>query len=79
MNTDLLEISKLQALPEELIEQILIMIPPEKILAYNIVRDGEIIREITLRNISLDRSQELRSTIRWTLEKMYEKTVKPNS
>ena len=52
---------------------------PEKILSYNIVRDGDLIREITLRNISPDRSQELRSTIRWTLEKMYEKTAKTNS
>ncbi len=49
-------------------------IPPDKILAYNISREGDIIREITIRNIQPDRSRELKSTIKWTLEKMYEKT-----
>lgn len=48
-------------------------IPPDKILAYNIAREGDIIREITIRNIKPDRSRELKSTIKWTLEKMYEK------
>jgi len=48
-------------------------ITPDKILSYNIVRDGDIVREITIRNIGPDRLQELKSTIRWTLEKMYEK------
>jgi len=48
-------------------------ITPEKILSYNIVRDGDLVREITIRNIGSDRLQELKSTIRWTLEKMYEK------
>ncbi len=51
-------------------------ITPDKILSYNIARDGDIIREITIRNITPDRSRELKSTIRWTLEKMYEKTMK---
>jgi len=48
-------------------------IPPDKILSYSILRDGDVLRELTIRNISPDRSQELKSTIRWTLEKMYEK------
>lgn len=48
-------------------------ITPDKILSYNIARDGDLIREITIRNIGTDRLQELKSTIRWTLEKMYEK------
>jgi len=48
-------------------------ITPDKILSYNIVRDGDIIREMTIRNIGPDRLQELKSTIRWTLEKMHEK------
>lgn len=48
-------------------------IPPDKILAYNIAREGDILSEITIRNIRPDRSRELRSTIKWTLEKMYEK------
>lgn len=49
-------------------------ITPDKILAYNIAREGDNIREITIRNIQPDRSRELKSTIKWTLEKMYEKT-----
>ena len=48
-------------------------IPPDKILAYNIAREGDILGEITIRNIRPDRSRELKSTIKWTLEKMYEK------
>lgn len=49
-------------------------IPPDKILAYNIAREGDTLREITVRNIQPDRSRELKSTIKWTLEKMYQKT-----
>ena len=48
-------------------------ITPDKILSYNINRDGELIREITIRNVRSERSRELKSAIRWTLEKMYEK------
>ncbi len=50
-------------------------ITPDKILSYNIIRDGDIIREITIRNIRPNRSRELKSSIRWTLEKMYEKMM----
>jgi len=48
-------------------------IAPDKILSYSIVRDGDFLREITIRNVDSDRARELKSTIRWTLEKMYEK------
>jgi hypothetical protein len=48
-------------------------IDPEKILSYNIKQDGDTLREITIRNLRRDRSRELKSSIRWTLEKMYEK------
>jgi len=48
-------------------------IAPDKILSYSIVRDGDYLREITIRNVDADRARELKSTIRWTLEKMYEK------
>jgi len=48
-------------------------IAPDKILSYSIVRDGDFLREITIRNVGSDRARELKSTIRWTLEKMYEK------
>ena len=48
-------------------------ITPDKILSYNINRDGDIIREITIRNVRKERLGELKSSIRWTLEKVYEK------
>jgi len=48
---------------------------PNKMLSYNIIRDGDIVREIIIRNVTSDRQRELKSTIRWTLEKMYEKTI----
>jgi len=48
-------------------------IPPEKILSYEIVKEGDVIRELNIKNIEPDRARELKSTIRWTLEKMNEK------
>jgi hypothetical protein len=48
-------------------------LPPEKIFSFNIVREGEIIREIVVNNVDAERLKELKSSIRWTLEKMYEK------
>jgi hypothetical protein len=48
-------------------------IDPEKILSYNIKRDGDVLREITIRNLRRERSRELKSSLRWTLEKMYER------
>jgi hypothetical protein len=48
-------------------------IPPDKILAYDVAREGDLLSEITIRNIRPERSRELKSTIKWTLEKMYEK------
>jgi len=46
---------------------------PEKIFSYNIIREGDIIREIIIKHVDQDRLRELKSSIRWTLEKMYEK------
>jgi hypothetical protein len=46
---------------------------PDRIFSYNIVRDGNIIREISIKNVDPERLRELKSSIRWTLEKMYEK------
>lgn len=48
-------------------------ITPDKILTFNIVREGDILREIIIHNIGPDRFRELKSAIKWTLEKMYEK------
>jgi len=50
-------------------------ITPDKILSYNIARDGDMIREVTIRNFRPERLRELKSAIRWTLEKMYEKIM----
>jgi len=46
---------------------------PDKMFAYNIVREGDLIREIVIRNVDEERLRELKSSIRWTFEKMYEK------
>jgi uncharacterized coiled-coil protein SlyX len=47
---------------------------PDKILCFDIMRDGDVVREILIRNFDSDRLRELSSSIRWTLEKMLEKT-----
>jgi hypothetical protein len=49
---------------------------PDEMFAYNIINEGDLIREIVLRNVDEERLKELKSSIRWTLEKMYEKTGK---
>ncbi len=43
-------------------------------LSYEIVRDGDVIREIRVEHLTPERQRELKSSIHWTLEKMYEKT-----
>ena len=53
-------------------------ITPEKILSYSIKREGNTIKEITLSNLRPERFREIKSSVRWTLEKMYEK-MKQNS
>jgi len=51
-------------------------ITPDKIFSYNVVRDGDIIREIVIRNYRDPRRlQEIKTSLRWTFDKMYEKTV----
>jgi hypothetical protein len=45
----------------------------DKMFSYNIVREGDQIREIIIRNVDDERLKELKSSIRWTFEKMYEK------
>ncbi len=47
---------------------------PEEALSFDVKSDGGRIREILIRNVTPHRERELRSAIRWTLEKMYEKT-----
>lgn len=48
-------------------------IVPDKIFCYEIKREGNVISEINIRNIDSDRLKELKSSIRWTFEKMHEK------
>lgn len=51
-------------------------IPPDKIFSYNVVQDGDIIREIVIRNYrEPKRLQEIKTSLRWTFDKMHEKTV----
>jgi hypothetical protein len=45
----------------------------EKAFAYSLVLDEDLIREIIIKNVDDERLKELKSSIRWTLEKMYEK------
>ncbi len=47
---------------------------PDAILCFDIIRKGDIVRELVIRNIDSERLRELSSSIRWTLEKMAEKT-----
>jgi len=46
----------------------------DKIFSYNIVQEADTIHEIVIKNFDANRLRELKSSIRWTLEKMYEKT-----
>jgi hypothetical protein len=45
----------------------------DKMFSYSIVREGDLIREIFIKNVDEERLKELKSSIRWTFEKMYEK------
>ena len=44
-------------------------------LDYNVKSEDGILKEILIVNVTEERLHELKSTIRWTLEKMYEKTI----
>ncbi len=45
----------------------------DKMFTFNVVREGDLIREIVIKNVDEERLKELKSSIRWTFEKMYEK------
>jgi hypothetical protein len=64
-------LAKMQEKDNELVR--MGQLTPEKMFAYNIVREGDLIREIVIRNVDEERLKELKSSIRWTLEKMFEK------
>lgn len=67
-------LAKMQEKDNELVR--MGQLTPEKMFAYNIVREGDLIREIVIRNVDEERLKELKSSIRWTLEKMYDKMKK---
>jgi hypothetical protein len=46
---------------------------PDKIFSFKIVQDGDVLKEILIENVSEDRLRELKTSLRWTLEKMFEK------
>lgn len=49
-------------------------IKPEEILEFNIQLEGDILKRLTIRNYGGDRRlREIKSSLRWTFEKMYEK------
>ena len=64
-------LAKMQEKDNELVR--MGQLTPDKMFAFNIVREGDLIREIVIRNVDEERLRELKSSIRWTLEKMYEK------
>lgn len=51
---------------------------PDKTISFNIMQDGNTLKEITIKNLRPERLRELKSSLRWTLEKMFEK-MKQNS
>ena len=64
-------LAKMQEKDTELIKSK--QLTTDKKFSYNIVSEGDLIREIVIRNVDEERLKELKSSIRWTFEKMYEK------
>ena len=64
-------LAKMQEKDKELVR--MGQLTPDKMFAYNITREGDLLREIVIKNFDEERLRELKSSIRWTLEKMYEK------
>ena len=64
-------LAKMQEKDKELVR--MGQLTTEKMFAYNITREGDSLREIVIKNFDEERLRELKSSIRWTLEKMYEK------
>ncbi len=52
-------------------------ITPDSALSFKVEKEDEIIRQITVKNVNPQRERELRSAVRWTLEKMYDKIKGP--
>jgi hypothetical protein len=63
--------AKMQEKDKELVR--LGQLSTDKMFSYNIIHEGDLIREIIIKNADDERLKELKSSIRWTFEKMYEK------
>lgn len=49
---------------------------PEKVLSYTVEQDENLVRALTVKNYGDERRlQELKNAIRWTLRRMYERTL----
>jgi hypothetical protein len=64
-------LAKMQEKDNELVR--MGQLTPDRMFAYNIIREDDLLREIVIKNVDEERLRELKSSIRWTLEKMYEK------
>ena len=63
--------AKMQEKDQELVQRGRLM--PNEVFSYEIVKEGNILREIRIKNFDQQREREIRSATRWTLEKMYDK------
>jgi hypothetical protein len=63
--------AKMQEKDKELVR--LGQLTTDKMFSYNVVHEGDSLREIIIKNVDDERLKELKSSIRWTFEKMYEK------
>jgi hypothetical protein len=64
-------LAKMQEKDNELVR--MGQLTPDKMFIYKIIQEGDLLREIVIKNADEERLRELRSSIRWTLEKMYER------
>jgi hypothetical protein len=64
-------LAKMQEKDNELVR--MGQLTPNKMFTYKIIQDDDLLREIVITNADEERLRELKSSIRWTLEKMYEK------
>jgi hypothetical protein len=49
---------------------------PEKVLSYTVEQDENLVRALAVKNYGDERRlQELKNAIRWTLRRMYERTL----
>ncbi|HIE18718.1 TPA: hypothetical protein EYP75_03230 [Candidatus Bathyarchaeota archaeon] len=63
--------AKMREKDQDLVQQGKLM--SNEIFSYEIEKEGNVIREIRIKNADPQREREIRSATRWTLEKMYDK------